>query len=102
MRLQLYDQSERYRKLESSLVKHRDPDDEHKRIAEAAVARNVTLATRLMTEHIALTTDNIIKTMERKAGSLSRTAPPRLSQNRSVQLDGPRSKPAMRNIAKRR
>src|ERR1700734_3213962 len=39
LRRQLYDQSERYRKLESAWPKSRDPDAEPKRLAEATLRR---------------------------------------------------------------
>jgi DNA-binding GntR family transcriptional regulator len=66
IRKQLYDQSERYRKLESSLPRSRNPDDEHKRLADAAIARDIPLATKLLRAHIELTTENIIKAMEKR------------------------------------
>lgn len=72
IRKQLYDQSERYRKMESALPRDRNPDDEHKKIAEAVIARNVPLATKLLKSHIALTTDNIVKAMEKRVSKASR------------------------------
>jgi DNA-binding GntR family transcriptional regulator len=72
IRMQLYDQSERYRKLESTLPRERNADDEHKKILDAVIARNVPLATKLLKAHIALTTDNIIKVMEKR---VSKAAP---------------------------
>ncbi|HEY5757343.1 MAG TPA: FCD domain-containing protein [Steroidobacter sp.] len=81
IRKQLYDQSERYRKMESALPRDRNPDEEHKKLADAVIARNIPLATKLLKAHIALTTDNIIKAMEkrvtkapRKAGAVPATA----------------------------
>jgi DNA-binding GntR family transcriptional regulator len=72
IRQQLYEQSERYRRFEVTLPRNRDADDEHRRIAEATIARDIPLATRLMREHISRTTDNIIKSMEsRDTGSRS-------------------------------
>jgi GntR family transcriptional regulator, carbon starvation induced regulator len=70
LRRQLYDQSERYRKLESAWPKTRDPDAEHKRIAEAALRRDIPLATRLIQEHISATAENITRAMS-KRGSQS-------------------------------
>jgi DNA-binding GntR family transcriptional regulator len=69
----LYDQSERYRKIESALARNRNPDDEHNRLTDAAIERNVPLATRLLREHIELTTDNIIKTMAKKVAKAPKT-----------------------------
>lgn len=75
IRQQLYEQSERYRRFEITLPRSRDADDEHRRIADATIARNIALATRLMREHINGTTDNIIKSMQRRAtGSRSNGA----------------------------
>lgn len=73
IRRQLYDQSERYRKLEATLSRQRKPEEEHARITEAALARNVPLATRLMKEHISLTADTIIKAMSRKEAQSARS-----------------------------
>jgi DNA-binding GntR family transcriptional regulator len=67
IRQQLYEQSERYRRFEITLPRNRDADDEHRRIAEATIARDIPLATRLMREHINGTTDNIIKSMQSRA-----------------------------------
>lgn len=66
IRKQLYDQSERYRKMEYALPHDRNPDEEHKKISAAVIDRNVPLATKLLRAHIALTTDNIIKVMEKR------------------------------------
>lgn len=66
IRKQLYDQSERYRKMESRLPRSRNPDDEHRRLADAAIARDIPLATKLLRAHIELTTHNIIKAMEKR------------------------------------
>jgi GntR family carbon starvation induced transcriptional regulator len=67
IRQQLYEQSERYRRFEITLPRNRDADDEHRRIADATIARDIPLATRLMREHINRTTDNIIKAMQSRA-----------------------------------
>ena len=94
IRKQLYDQSERYRKMESALPRERNPDDEHKRIADAVIARNVALATKLMKSHIALTTDNIVKAMEKRVGKAPRAA---AAQATSLRGRGrPRARPAPR------
>lgn len=64
IRGQLYEKAERYRKLELSLPRNRDPEDEHAKIVEAVLARDVPRATRLMTAHISFTSDNIINAMK--------------------------------------
>jgi DNA-binding GntR family transcriptional regulator len=75
IRKQLYDLSERYRKMESALVpRDRNPNEEHKRIAEAAVDRDIPLAMRLMRAHIELTTENIVKAMEKRSTKALRGA----------------------------
>lgn len=74
IRKQLYDKSERYRKMESALPRERDADGEHKRLADAVIGRNVALATKLMKSHIALTTDNIVKAMEKRVSKAPRAA----------------------------
>ena len=73
-RQQLYDQSERYRKLEATLGKERNPDDEHKRLADAVIERNLPVATRLLKAHIALTTENVLKAMEKKESKALRAS----------------------------
>lgn len=102
IRQQLYDQSERYRKLESALVRHRDSEDEHQRIADAAVARNTALACRLIAEHISRTTDNIIKVMEKKATAASRSINGRQKQSRHSQQPSALSRPALPSAQRRR
>src|SRR6202035_6007104 len=91
IRKQLYDLSERYRKMESALVpRDRNPNDEHRRIAEAAVERDIPLAVRLMRAHIELTTENIVKAMEKRSskgaprGSAAAAPAPRNRPSRSV------------------
>jgi DNA-binding GntR family transcriptional regulator len=74
IRKQLYDKSERYRKMEATLPRERNADDEHKRLADAVIARNVALSTKLMKSHIALTTDNIVKAMEKRSSKAPRAA----------------------------
>ncbi|MDP9083405.1 MAG: FCD domain-containing protein [Pseudomonadota bacterium] len=63
MRHQLYEQSERYRNLEHSLPVNRHPEGEHQKLAEAALARDIALATRCMAEHLNLTANNVLKSM---------------------------------------
>jgi DNA-binding GntR family transcriptional regulator len=74
IRQQLYEQGERYRRLELTLPRNRDPNEEHRRLAEAAIARDIPLATRLMSEHINRTADNIIKAMSSRDGAQRETA----------------------------
>jgi DNA-binding GntR family transcriptional regulator len=69
IRRQLYEKSERYRKLELSLPRNRDPDDEHAKIVDAVLARDVPRATRLMTAHISFTSDNIVNAMRTSAAA---------------------------------
>lgn len=99
IRKQLYEQSERYRKMESALTpRERNPDDEHKRIADAVVARNVPLATRLMRAHIALTTQNIIKMMEKR---VTKTARAPSAPAVSVRRTRPKARPTVRTTQRR-
>ena len=83
IRKQLYDKSERYRKMESTLPRERNADDEHKRLADAVIGRNVALATKLMKSHIALTTDNIVKAMEKRVSKAPRAAIAQATHSRS-------------------
>jgi DNA-binding GntR family transcriptional regulator len=90
IRQQLYEQSERYRRFEVTVARNRDADDEHRRIADATIARDIPLATRLMREHINRTAGNIIKSMENRAAG-----------NRSNGARGGRPPPG-RRVAHRR
>jgi DNA-binding GntR family transcriptional regulator len=96
IRKQLYDKSERYRKMESTLPRERNADDEHKRLADAVIGRNVALATKLMKSHIALTTDNIVKAMEKRVSKAPRAAAalatPRRGRGRSSPSHAPRQR----------
>jgi DNA-binding GntR family transcriptional regulator len=83
IRKQLYELSERYRKMESVIARQRDPDDEHKRITEAAIERNIPVATQLLSSHIERTTENIVKMMRKKILETARTGPPRLQGRKS-------------------
>jgi DNA-binding GntR family transcriptional regulator len=74
IRTQLYELSERYRKMESAMTRDRDPQEEHKRIAEAAIDRNIPVATQLLSSHIERTTENIVKTMRKKISETAGTA----------------------------
>lgn len=63
IRQQLYEQSERYRKLELARPPSRDPEAEHGRIVQAALARDAGKAARLMRNHLQLTAENILQAM---------------------------------------
>jgi GntR family transcriptional regulator, carbon starvation induced regulator len=63
IRQQLYERSERYRRLELTLPRRRNFNEEHDQLAKAAIARDVPLATRLMREHISRTTENVMKAL---------------------------------------
>jgi DNA-binding GntR family transcriptional regulator len=71
IRQQLYEQSERYRKLELAHPPSRDPNIEHNRIVEAALARDTAKATRLMRNHLQLTAENILEAMTRSKESVA-------------------------------
>jgi hypothetical protein len=70
----LYDSSERYRRMEAVLIRDRCPDDEHRQIAEAAIERNIPLATRLLKLHIERTTENIVQATEKQVDQNLRAA----------------------------
>jgi DNA-binding GntR family transcriptional regulator len=67
IRQSLYEQSERYRKLERTLGRRRNPDLEHAKIVDATLARDAPRAIRLMSAHITLTADNILSAMTANA-----------------------------------
>ena len=70
IRNNLYEQSERYRRLELSIPHDRNADSEHRLLAEAAIARDTPTATRLMHSHINRTTEFIVRALtEREAVS---------------------------------
>jgi DNA-binding GntR family transcriptional regulator len=74
----LYEQTERYRRLELSIPHSRDTDDEHRQLANAAIARDVAAASRLMHDHIHRTTEFIIRTLPgRMSSTASAATPPR-------------------------
>lgn len=59
---QLFDQSERYRRLAVAYGQpERDIDGEHQALVKAALARDVERACALLTEHIARTTDRVLE-----------------------------------------
>jgi DNA-binding GntR family transcriptional regulator len=87
IRLQLYEKSERYRKLELSLPRNRDPEDEHAKIVDAVLARDVPRATRLMAAHISITSKNIVNAMsasEAVQDGRSRSKVPKKLQRRTA------------------
>jgi DNA-binding GntR family transcriptional regulator len=58
---QLYDQSERYRRLSVSLApRRRNIGDEHKKILDAVLAREAGKATRLLAAHLGATTEILL------------------------------------------
>lgn len=62
LRQQLYLQSERYRRLSGPFDEGgRDISTEHDDIAAAAIARDTKTAVRLMTDHLKITTDILLK-----------------------------------------
>jgi DNA-binding GntR family transcriptional regulator len=76
IRNSLYEQSERHRRLELSIPHNRNADAEHRLLAEAAIARDIPRATRLMHSHINRTTEFIVRALkEREAISNPLRAP---------------------------
>ena len=76
IRNNLYEQSERYRRLELSIPHDRNADSEHHLLAQAAIARDTPMATRLMHSHINRTTEFIVRALtERQATSKPLRAP---------------------------
>jgi DNA-binding GntR family transcriptional regulator len=57
----LYDLSDRYRRLSGLSTTERDIAGEHRALAEATLARNVDLATEIMTDHLVETTRWILE-----------------------------------------
>jgi DNA-binding GntR family transcriptional regulator len=76
IRNSLHEQSERHRRLELSIPHDRNVNDEHRLLAEAVIARDIPLATRLMHSHINHTTEFIIRALaEREALQTAAHAP---------------------------
>ena len=76
---QLYDQSERYRRLSVSLAqRRRNIGDEHQKLMDAALARDAEKAVKLLTGHLGATT-SILLAAELKAPPLR----PRVAQRRA-------------------
>jgi DNA-binding GntR family transcriptional regulator len=76
---QLYDQSERYRRLSVSMAqRRRNIGDEHQKIMDAALARDADKAVKLLTAHLGATT-TILLSAELKAPA----ARPRAVQRRA-------------------
>ena len=61
LRALVYDQSERYRRLSAPLAAHRDVAQEHRDILEAALAHDEVRLRSLMREHLARTTEIILR-----------------------------------------
>jgi DNA-binding GntR family transcriptional regulator len=58
---QLYDQSERYRRLSVSLApRKRNIGDEHQKILDAVLARNADKAVKLLSQHLSVTTSILL------------------------------------------
>jgi GntR family transcriptional regulator, carbon starvation induced regulator len=92
IRKQLYELSERYNMMESAMTRNRDSDDEHRRITEAAIERNVPVATQLLSTHIERTTENIVKMMRKKVAEGARAANPRSQRRKASPPIGPQPK----------
>jgi GntR family transcriptional regulator, carbon starvation induced regulator len=89
IRNNLYEQSERYRRLELSIPHDRNADSEHRLLAEAAIARDTPMATRLMHSHINRTTEFIVRAlMERQSISKPLRAPGKGAQGAPQIEDG--------------
>lgn len=65
---QLYEQSERYRGLQTHLGRDRSVDDEHHKIVEFALARDAKGLVNAMVSHLRLTTKLIVKAFGHMAG----------------------------------
>jgi GntR family transcriptional regulator, carbon starvation induced regulator len=77
IRLQLYEQAERYRRYSTPLASvHRDVAGEHQQIFEAAMPRDTVLAGRLISEHLQRTVALIVTS-------------PRLATESAFAQDGP-------------
>ncbi|WP_233810105.1 FCD domain-containing protein [Paraburkholderia sp. HP33-1] len=75
IRTTLYEQTERYRRLELNVPqRNRDVANEHRQFAEAAIARDVATAARLMHDHINRTTEGIIRALSDSAVPKASTA----------------------------
>ena len=61
----LFDQAQRYRKLSMAYqYNQRNKQDEHKRIMNAVLARNIVQATSLVTAHIERSAENALRSLE--------------------------------------
>lgn len=72
LRDQLFDETERYRRIEVNVAPNRDPAEEHRLITEATLARNVKRAQKLLAEHIGRTAEAIVKAMTEENAKPSR------------------------------
>ena len=100
IRNNLYEQSERYRRLELSIPHDRNADSEHRLLAEAAIARDTPMATRLMHSHINRTTEFIVRALtERQAISKPLRAPGKGATGAPQIEDGNAAAPAKAKVA---
>jgi DNA-binding GntR family transcriptional regulator len=76
IRNSLYEQSERHRRLEMSMTRDRNAEDEHRLLAEAVIARDIPLATRLMHSHINRTTEFIVRALADRTALETRSRAP--------------------------
>jgi DNA-binding GntR family transcriptional regulator len=75
---QLYDQSERYRRLSVSVApKKRNIGDEHQRIVDAVLARDASKAVRLLAQHLGATTAILLNADLDELPATKRAAPAR-------------------------
>jgi DNA-binding GntR family transcriptional regulator len=75
---QLYDQSERYRRLSVSLApRRRNIGDEHQKILDAVLARDANKAVKLLSQHLASTTAILMDTNLEELLQKRRAAPVR-------------------------
>ena len=72
---QLYDQSERYRRLSVSVApRKRDIGDEHQKLLDAVLSRNADKAVELLSKHLKVTTDILLSAALGEAPAKRRAA----------------------------
>jgi DNA-binding GntR family transcriptional regulator len=77
IRAQLYQQTERYRRYSGVVARERNVFAEHRKIFDAAIARDSAVATEAIAEHLRLTADIILASLkagEQAAGERHRKA----------------------------
>ncbi|MFA9216367.1 MAG: GntR family transcriptional regulator [Sphingomonadaceae bacterium] len=84
----LYEQSERHRRLELSIPHDRNADDEHRLLAEAAIARDIPRATQLMHNHINRTTDFIVRALNEREAEVKPRRTPGKGAKAAAQTEG--------------